>query len=241
MTRKPTHVAGAIAGRREFLRTTTLAGAALAVPFVPPAAVGGEEIGYEEFLEQAVPLAKRLAQNASRFGEDGYLLALAALAVRLRGVDEPAMRRVSAEGAPGHWIGANATPEDCPFTVLHWKLEPHGVVRPHPHTYANVVTLGLAGEVRICNHETVEPADYEATGRFLLRRTTDQVLRPHDVNLVPLHHGFIHGFVAGAEGARGLDITTRVTGKQPNISVEITREPVDQARALFEGRWVRAS
>ncbi|MBK8096283.1 MAG: twin-arginine translocation signal domain-containing protein [Planctomycetes bacterium] len=242
MTQKdPIDSTGALAGRRDFLRRTTVAGAALIAPVLPRTPTVGEALSYEEFLAEAVPLARRLVSHTERFGEDAYLFALAALAVRLRGVDEPELRRVNAAGLPAHWIGANDTPPDCPFTVLHWKLEPHGVVRPHPHTYGNVVTLGLEGEVRICNHETVAPADYAATTSFLLRRTNDQMLRRHDINLVPLHHGFIHGFVAGAEGARGLDITTRVRPKQPNFSVAIGAEPRDPARALFEGSWVRGS
>ena len=242
MTTNGSDAAFAPGGRRAFLRLSALAvgGGALAGPLSLRLPVAAEELAYAEFLELAVPLAKRLLPYTTRAGEDAYLLALAALAVRLRAVDEPALRRVNAEGQPAHWIGANDTPDDCPFTVLHWKLEPHGVVRPHPHTYGSVVTLGLAGETRIQNHETVAAPDYAATGRFLLRRTNDQILRPHDVNLVPLQHGFIHGFVAGPDGARGLDITTRVRERQPNLSVAIDERPADADRALFEASWLRA-
>lgn len=201
----------------------------------------GGECSYEEFVHEAVPLTKSLLDFGSRAAEDRYLFALAALAVRLGGVAEPEMRRVNAEDQPGYWIGANDTPEDCPFVVLHWKLAPGGVVRPHPHTYGNVVTLGLEGEVRVANHETVEAPDYAERGTFLVRRTVDQVLLPHSVNLVPLRHGFIHGFVAGPQGARGLDITTRVKDKLPNFSVDIAAEPTDAARALFEARWIAPS
>ena len=229
-------------GRREFLRFSAFAigGTALGAPTRPIRPAVGEDLTYAEFLEEAVPLAKRLREYATRHGEDTYLMSLAALAVRLRAVDVPELRRVNGPGQPAHWLGANDTPDDCPFTVLHWKLEPNGIVRPHPHTYGSVVTLGLEGEVRIQNHETVEPADFDATGRFLLRRTNDQILRPHDVNLVPLQHGYIHGFLAGPEGARGLDITTRVRDRQPNLSVEIDQRAADEARALFEGRWIRS-
>lgn len=233
----------AAAERRTFLKLAALAAGAGALhgPLaVARAAVHEtESLGYDEFLALAVPLARELVTHSSRYGEDRYLLTLAALAVRLQGVDEPALRRVNEESEPAHWIGANDAPDDCPFTVLHWKLAPGAVVRPHPHTYGSVVTLGLEGEARIANHETVEPPDYDGTGTFLLRRVHDQILRPHDVNLVPLQHGFIHGFVAGPDGARGLDITTRVRDRQPNLSVDIDTQPVDAARALFEGRWIR--
>ncbi len=228
--------------RREFLKASMAAAGCtgLCVPSDDrPRGCGDEALTYAEFLELAVPLAKKLVAHESRPGEDHYLLSIAALAVRLASVDEPELRRVDKEDEPAHWIGANDTPEDCPFTVLHWKLAPNAVVRPHPHTYGSVVTLGLEGEVRVANHETVDAPDYEGDGRFLLRRTNDQILRPHDVNVVALRHGFIHGFVAGQEGARGLDITTRVRAKQPNLSVDIGGQPVDAARALFHGRWIR--
>ncbi|MBL8767395.1 MAG: hypothetical protein JNL94_08530 [Planctomycetes bacterium] len=201
----------------------------------------GGECSYEEFVNEADPLTKSLLDFGSRASEDRYLFALATLAVRLGGVAEPEMRRVNAEDQPGHWIGANDTPDDCPFVVLHWKLAPGGVVRPHPHAYGNVVTLGLEGEVRVANHETVEAPDYAERGTFLVRRTVDQVLLPHAVNLVPLRHGFIHGFVAGPHGARGLDITTRVKDKLPNFTVDIAAEPTDARSALYEARWIAPS
>jgi hypothetical protein len=244
MTAKPLRPNAATAERREFLRYAALTFGAGALPCsgepAPERSDFSEEetLGYAEFLAEAAPLARRLKDAATRYGEDRYLFALAALAARLRAVDVPELRRVNREEEPGYWLGANEAPEDCPFTVLHWKLAPGAIVRPHPHTYGNVVTLGLEGEVRIENHETVLPPDYAATGTFHLRRVHQQLLRPHDVNLVPLHHGFIHGFVAGPEGARGLDITTRVRPKQPNVSVEIG-DAVDLARGIFEGRWVR--
>lgn len=231
--------------RRSFVRLAALAVGSAGIAAArargegdaPPKAVDAT-CTYEEFVREATPLANSLLDLGSRAGEDRYLLALASLAVRLGGVAEPEMRRVNAEDQPGHWIGANDTPDDCPFVVLHWKLAPGGVVRPHPHTYGNVVTLGLEGEVRVANHETVGPPDYAQRGTFLVRRTVDQVLLPHSVNLVPLQHGFIHGFVAGPQGARGLDITTRVKDKLPNFSVDIAPEPTDAARALFEARWI---
>lgn len=230
--------------RRTFVRCAALAlgGAAFASRGTARPEDGEPEAlsagSYDRFLRDAMALTKASFDPTSRASEDHYLLALAALAVRLDGLDEPAMRRVNAEGQPGHWIGANAAPDDCPFVVLHWRLEPGGVVRPHPHTYGNVVTLGLEGEVRIANHETVEAPDYAERGTFLVRRTIDQVLRPRDINLVPLCHGFIHGFVAGPQGARGLDITTRVKDKLPNYGVDIAATQSDAGAALYEARWV---
>ncbi|MGQ0551827.1 MAG: hypothetical protein ACT4PU_01240 [Planctomycetota bacterium] len=197
----------------------------------------GEALSLEEFFARAVPSAREHLEYKTRFGEDRYLLLLAALAVRLEAVPLPEFRRVSKGDGPGHFLGHNEAPEDSPFSVLHWKLEPGAVIRHHPHTYGSVVTVGLEGEARITNYETVETADYEATGTFVVRRTQDQILRPHDINLVPLSHGFIHGFVAGPEGARGLDVTTRVHSRQPNFGVELG-ETVDAARALFEARWI---
>ena len=199
-----------------------------------------EALSYEDFLARAVPAARELLGYRTRFGEDRYLLMLAALAVRLDAVPLPEFRRQNTDDESGRFIGANEAPEDSPFVVLHWKLEPGAVVRHHPHTYGSVVTVGLEGETRITNYETVEAPDYAATGSFAVRRTQDQVLRVHDINIVPLSHGSVHGFVAGPDGARGLDITTRVKDKQPGLGMELGAT-LDAARALFEARWIPAN
>jgi hypothetical protein len=67
----------------------------------------------------------------------------------------------------------------------------------------------------------------------------DQVLTPGNVNLVNLEHGYVHGFVAGPEGARGLDLTTRIKPKRSTPSL-VVGAAAEAARAVFEARWEHA-
>lgn len=196
------------------------------------------ELDYEAFLALAVPVARELVADTSRAGEDRYLHTLAALSVRLVDVPIPELRRkaMGYEG-PGTWIGANDGGEDDPFVVLHWKMEPGSEVGLHAHTYGNVVTLGLEGTARIRNYEVVGEPDFETKGSFRVQRTTEQVLRAREINLVPLAHGYCHGFVAGREGARGLDITTRIKPKRTAPSLEVADEPLNELGTEYEARW----
>ena len=200
---------GVVLERRSFLGVCT---AALLTPHSPTRvleAPGGEpRLSLEEFLAEVLPVARELkaglGANPDRSPEDRYLHTLASYAVRLGDVPVPEMRPSSQGGETeigASWVGD-------PFVVLHWRMAPGSAIRLHAHTYGNVCTVGLEGRARIRNYETVEPLDVTAEGPVELRRTTDQLLGPRRVNLVPLSHGFCHGFEAGSEGARGLDITT---------------------------------
>lgn len=184
------------------------------------------------FLEEGNALARRLVKDDSAMGQDRYLHALAALALRLLGVPVPEMK---AQSKPGHEIGFN--PGGDPFTVLHWRLAPGAEIGDHVHAYGNVVTVVLEGDVRIRNHEIVGERDYTARGTFQVQRTCEAFLRPGGINLVSLERDYIHGFKAGARGARGLDITTRIKERIPTPDLEIAKEPVDPARGVYEASW----
>jgi len=190
-------------------------------------------VSLERFLEDVLPVARELVGDVSPIGEDRYLHTLASYAVALGDVAAPELR-ASAQGE-GVEIGASWAGD--PFVVLHWRMRPGAEIRPHAHTYGNVVTVGLEGRARVTNFETVEPPEFASDEHVLLRRTTDQILLPGRINLVPLSHGFVHGFRAGPEGARGLDITTRLRERQPTPYLVLEEEPVDAAAALFRGYW----
>ena len=70
-----------------------------------------------------------------------------------------------------------------------------------------------------------------------LRRTNRQLLRPHGINLVPLSHGYIHGFRAGPKGVRFLDITSRLREKQKTPYLRVDPEPVNATRQEYSGVW----
>lgn len=226
---------GLVVKRRSFLAVASLALATAplrAAESLRPRAQSPEPWTVEEFVAEAVPIAKQLVLDGSIIGQDRYLHTLASLAVRLGAVPFPANAN---DLGKGHWIGNNYAGE--PFVVLHWKLAPRAVIRPHPHLYGNVVTLGIEGECRVSNYEVKGTPDYETKGTFQVERTIDQILGPGDVNLVNLDRNSIHGFEAGAAEVRGLDITTRIRPKRPTPSLVIESGSFDSASRTFAARW----
>jgi hypothetical protein len=142
--------------------------------------------------------------------------------------------RDSGQGAgPGTFIGSNGAPG--PFVILHWKMDPGTEIRRHAHTYGNVVTLGLEGAARVENFEVAGERDYDAEGRFRVKRTVVQWLTPGATNLVNLERNYIHGFQARGGGARGLDITSRIRDKQPTPYLRLGKQ---EGESLFEASWM---
>lgn len=225
---------GVVVERRDVLTTIGALFAAAGLPGMARASTldpARDAFAFEDFLKEAVPIARQLVADTSMAGQDRYLYAIAAIAVRLADVPEPEMR----ENEGGTAIGSN--PGGDPFNVLHWRMAPGSRIHPHPHIYGNVVTLGLAGEARIHNYEIVGARDYDTKEGFRVRRTVEQFLTPGAVNLVNLERNYVHGFLAGPRGARGLDITTRIREKRPTPTLEIDREPFDAEASIWAARW----
>jgi quercetin dioxygenase-like cupin family protein len=197
-------------------------------------------LSFGEFIAVANPLAQELATDTTRSGQDHYLRSIAALAAGVEDVPLPERFNDSNQGdTPGAYqIGFN--PGGDPFTVLHWRMEPGARCRPHAHTYGNVVSVGLEGLVRVSNFEVVGTPDYASDDPFLVTQTVDQLLGPGDVNLVSLERNYIHGFVAGPDGARGLDITTRLAPRPQHSTpfLDIGSSPVDKFLRTFEANWI---
>ena len=229
---------GVIVERRCFLKSVALAVGSLSIPAVASARVAGsdERLTYEEFLKEVAPIAKKLVSDISLAGQQRYLLTLASFAVRMADVPVPEMRDSGQGVGRGTFIGA--IPGSDPFIVLHWKMEPGSIIRPHAHTYGNVMTLALEGEVRVENFEMVGARDFDAKGTFKARKTQSQVLTPGQVNLVNLESGYVHGFQAGTRGGRGLDITTRIKERRATTPyLKLSNKPVEIEPGIYEASW----
>jgi hypothetical protein len=227
---------GVLVERRCFLKTLCVALGSLALPGMAPLRLGATEepsVEIETFLDAALPHARELLRNPSRLAQDRYLLSVAALSLSLRDVPEPSMNASPGFG-PGTFIGANGGRP--PIVVLHWKMDPGAEIRRHAHAYGNVVTLGLAGRSLVENFEVIGERDYETTSSFRVRRTLQQDLTPGAINLVNLDRNYIHGFRAGSQGARGLDITTRVLDKRPTPWLELLRQDGSDPD-VYEAAW----
>ena len=230
---------GVIVERRCFLKSAALALGSLAISGVARANLGAsnERLTYEEFLKEVVPVARKLVSDISLAGQQRYLLTIASYAVRMADAPVPAMRDSGQGAGAGTFIGA--IPGADPFIVLHWRMEPGSIIRPHAHTYGNVMTLALEGEVRVENFEMVGARDFDAKGTFKARKTQSQLLTPGQVNLVNLESGYVHGFQAGTRGGRGLDITTRIKEKRETTPyLNLSKKPVEIEPGVYEASWM---
>ncbi len=196
---------------------------------------GWTRLALPEFLLETNALAKGLVADTTPAGQDRYLLALAAQAVRLVDVPVPPLRDSGQGAGAGTFIGFN--PGGDPFTILHWKLEPGARIRTHAHTYGNVVTLVLEGSARIENYQCVGERDFTAPGEFKVRKTRDQWVSSGAVNLVSLERDYIHGISAGPAGARGLDLTTRIRPKAPTPYLQLAEGGGGGAGAIQLASW----
>jgi hypothetical protein len=229
---------GVVVERRCFLKSVAIAFGTLSIPGVATARIGGSEerLTYQEFIREVVPIAKKLVSDISLAGQQRYLLTLASLAVRMSDAPVPPMRDSGQGVGPGTFIGA--IPGADPLIVLHWRMEPGSIIRPHAHTYGNVMTLALEGEVRVENFEMVGARDFDAKGTFKARKTQSQILTPGQVNLVNLESGYVHGFQAGTRGGRGLDITTRIKDRRETTPyLKLSSKPVEIEPGIYEASW----
>lgn len=198
------------------------------------------QISFEQFLLKANPLTQNLIKDTSTGGQDQYLHSLAALASRIEKVPEPVSWNDSTQSdKPGTFIGFN--PGGEVFTILQWRMEPNTKIRLHRHDYGNVVTVGLSGDTHVENYEIVsENHDYIPRNTVQVRKTIDQQLTAGNINIVSLNRNYIHGFVAGPEGASGLDITTRIRAKPAHSTpyLEVNSKPVDEFKHIYQAEWV---
>ena len=221
-------------------RRSVLAGISALIACGQPWLAKAAGLSYSEFLATANPLARDLVRDSTADGQDQYLRTIGALAARIDEVPLPAAFNNTNQGETpeSYQIGFNAGGD--PFTVLHWRLEPGAICRPHAHTYGNVISVGLEGMERAANYEVVGEPNYEDDSVFEVRQTVDQLLGPGDTNLVSLERNYIHGFVAGPDGARGLDITTRLKPRPEHSTpfLEIGTNPLNEFLRTYEARWI---
>lgn len=208
-------------------------------PIVPPLAPPASRLAWQEFLERTVALAGRLYPDSSPEGQDAYLMAISAEAVRIESVPE---------GTSGRFSGLDPAVrfglihQGAPFVVVQWWMEPRAVLPAHCHPRASVCTVGIAGEVRL-RHFELEPGapayDSGASRPFRMRETRSQILGDRDISTLSATRDNIHYFEAGPDGARGIDITTGYGGDGSFSFIDFDPDrPVDAARQIYEGVWI---
>jgi hypothetical protein len=202
------------------------------------AAPGVGRLGWDDFVKRCRSTAAELFKDSSAPGQDAYLHALAALAVRLRVA--PATR-LFPFGKLDPKVEFGPSYRGTPFVIIQWRMHPRAVLPAHCHPRASVCTLGLEGEARLRNFEVegAAPAFDSGSGEsFLIRETHSQLIAPGRVNTLSAVRDNIHYFEAGPSGARGIDITTPYGGDGRFSFLAFDPErPKDGRRRLFEATW----
>lgn len=219
--------------RRQLLTTCAFLGALPA--FVPRRRVTA--LRWEEFLERAPGEVAELAKGTTPAEHDAYLYRLASLAALV-------------ERVPGGTLSpfAKLDPEVLfgllhrgqPFFVVEWRLTPNAVLPAHCHPGASVCTVALEGECEIRHYEPEPDAPSYASKAeepFALRETRRQRLRAGSVSTLSPSRDNLHFFRAGAQGARGIDISTMHGGDGSFSFVAFDPErPLEEG--VHEARWV---
>jgi len=232
--------------RRFFLKgSLTSAAIALAVGALPkkllaqeaakaPVVGGAEKLAWDDFLKQAVPVARQLKADPA-FSIDEYLYRIGSLATRLKELPDSKLGPYT-DVEPRVSFGPSF--RGSPFFIIQWRMEPGAFLPPHNHPNASVCTLGFEGEVRLRNFEIIGDApDYDTKKTFTVRETHNDTMTQGRISTLSPSRDNIHMFQVGKEGARGIDINT-ILGKSGAFSfLDISKTPVDSEKRIFEAAW----
>lgn len=175
--------------------------------------------------------------RADRDDIGGYLHFIAAALTARR--DIPRARvDVVPWASPSIEFGAH--PMAAPFALIEFRLAPGAYLPPHNHPNASVATLLLEGETAVDNFELEPTSDPPGqVGEAVLAHTQRQLLRPGDTNFVQPSRNNLHAFVAGPNGARGVDVTTQHAQAGPFGYLRLLEPP--QVGAIVRAQWADPS
>jgi len=106
------------------------------------------------------------------------------------------------------------------------------------HPNYSFCTLGIKGEVRIQNFETVGAVPgYESRQTFKVRKTQDQLLTPGRVNSLTRSRDYIHQLEAGNDYAMGIDIGILHT---KDVGFSYLKVSDDTTGAITTAHWNKA-
>jgi hypothetical protein len=241
--------------RRSFISISSASAIATGLSIVSPATaepispgapmsedINGEQLGWDDFLEQTIVAAGPLVTDRTQSGQDAYLYTIAAHAAKLGELPEVTPRDFGGLD-PAYELGLIYRNADAPFIVLYWKMEPGAVLPAHCHPGANVCTLCTQGQVLLRNYDTVPGSPECWSGsedEFDVIETSTELLRAGAVNTVSEFRNNIHRFEAGPDGAEGIDITTGYDEvNKPFSFLRLWRPGTsDSGAASHRGQWV---
>lgn len=198
----------------------------------PKAAPPSEGLSFEQFMNEALPLARRLVDSKGK-DEEAYLLTLAAALSRLQDPNAPirdAMREFSRNN--------KREGERFPLAAVAMRLEPGKGFSHHDHLDYDGVIMGLQGEVRIRNYDPVGTLPtIDSTDTFSIRKTRDDVILPGRFSTLGRERENIHDLVAGKEGARVLDVFTFFTSDATSRYLDVEATARDAEAGIYDATW----
>lgn len=191
---------------------------------------------HDEFGRRWQALAQELLPLPSEHDES-YAAQLAGLVARLPLAALPPLDKP--RRSPG--LAAGLTWFLKPCAMIEFRMDPGAVVRLHNHPPQVVLTLCAEGEVAY-RHFEIEgeaPPCTEVDGAFRARETRAGILRASRTTALTRARDGIHGFAAGKQGARIVDFTVATTADIETFSyIELSPEPVDPERRVYEAIWL---
>jgi hypothetical protein len=181
-------------------------------------------------------LARELLELPAEHDES-YAAQLAGLVARLPPSALPVRKDLNR--SPG--LAAGLAWSLAPCAIIEFRMDPGAVLRLHNHPPQVVLTLCAEGEVayRHLELEGQAPPCTEVGGLFLARETRAGFLRPGQSTSLTRARDGIHGFTAGKQGARIVDLLVATTPDTSTFSyIDLSPEAVDPERRVFEGTWL---
>ncbi len=187
---------------------------------------------FEQFLEEALPLARRVVASKGE-DEEAYLLTIAAALSRLQDPGAP-IREAMRE-----FTRVNRQPEErFPLSAVAMRLEPGKGFSHHDHLNYDGVIMGLSGEVRIRNYDPVgEVPAIDSKSTFAIRQTRDDLILPGRFSTLGRTRENIHDLVAGKEGARVLDVFTFFSTDATSRYLDVDPQPRDAELRIHDASW----
>jgi len=131
------------------------------------------------------------------------------------------------------------------LSLLEVVIEPGRELPVHNHVGYDFITLGLGGEAQARHFEPAgagkDPGS-ELHQEFTVREVSSTLLVPGRTTTLTRTRANIHGFRAGSQGARMLDIGIHHAGPgagpQHFSVLEVDEQPSDAQARLYTARWI---
>jgi len=195
-------------------------------------AKGRGPLDYAAFLEQLYPIAKRLVASGGE-DEEAYLMTVAAAMTRIADPNAPLRAAMRAFREQHQRDG-----QRFPLAAMTIDLKPGKGFSHHDHLDYNGVIMGVGGEARVRNYDFVgAPPKLDSGETFLIRETRDDLILPGRISTLGRNRDNVHDLVAGAQGAKVLDVFTFFSKRAGSRYLDVEAEPRDAARRTYEATW----